>query len=176
MDTPLVLLLALAAGSPPDCATVRADVAPLVAPLLEPARAIAAATNVQQAMPSLEPGKHYLVTLAPENRVAFIVAPARAARDDAPHGGILYLHVRVPGRYRIAIDTGHWIDVIDSGPHVLHADAARVVAASGHSDVGDCTALRKVVDFDLDAGTTYRIHLSGRGHARVNLVVARADD
>ena len=171
MGTPLVLLLWLASAGSPDCATL----APLVAPLREPAQTLAAATHLQQAMPSLEVGTHYFITLAPENRVAFIVAPGRAARDAAPHGGILYFHVREAGRYRFALDTGHWIDVVDQGEHLLDAASSRLVESVGHRDIAACSTLRKVVDFDLDAGKTYRVHLSGREDARVTVVIARGE-
>lgn len=174
MGTPLVLLLALASATAPDCAAVRRDLAHELDVLRAPAQPFAVATNLQQAMPSLEPDTHYVVTLAPESRVAFIVPPGHEARDATPNGGILYLDVRDgPGRYRIAIDTGHWIDVVDSGPNVLDATAARLVPSVDHVDAGDCTPLRKVVDFELAAGKTYRIHLSGRADARVALVVTR---
>jgi hypothetical protein len=171
MGTPLVLLLALAAAGSPDCIAP----APFAAAPGRPVQAIAAATNVQQAMPSLEVGTRYLVTLAPENRVAFIVAPRRAARDAAPHGGILYFDVRETGRYRFALDTGHWLDVVDQGTNVLDASASRVVEPIGREGAGACTEPRNVFDFDLAARKTYRLHLSGREDARVTVVVARGD-
>lgn len=157
------------------CTTFHWDMKDELAAMATTATALAANTNIQQAGAPLQLGKHYVVTLAPETQVAFIVPPGRPAKDTAPQGGILYFDVRKSGRYRFSLDTSHWLDVIDAGEKVLDGSTAKVLASHGHDSAEGCVAIHKVVAFDLEAGTTYRVHLSGRTAPRVNLVVTRGD-
>lgn len=172
----LLLALASAGASADDaCSGFFWDMKDELAAMAAPAIAIAANTNIQQAGAPLEAGRHYVVELAPENGVAFIVPPGRAAKDAEPRGGILYFDVRKAGRYRFSLDTSHWLDVIDAGEKILDGSTAKVLASHGHDSAEGCVAIHKVVAFDLEAGTTYRVHLSGRTAPRVNLVVTRGD-
>jgi len=161
------------ADSPDGCDGVPDELQAPLAALRKPAIAIAAHTNIQAAGMPLALDEHYLVTLTPQNQVAFIVLPTRPARGEHPHGGILYFDVEESGRYRFSLDTGHWIDVIDSGDSLLDGKSARHIESVAHVDGDECTLLHKSVAFDLQAGITYRVHLSGRDAARVNIVVTR---
>lgn len=174
---PALLLLVASTGVAADdaCEAFHWDMKDELAAMATTANGLAANTNLQQAGAPLEVGKHYVVTLTPENQVAFIVAPGRAAKDAAPQGGILYFDVRKSGRYRFSLDTGHWLDVIDAGEKLLDGSTAKVLESLGHDSAEGCAAIHKVVAFDLEAGTTYRVHLSGRAAPRVNLVVTRGD-
>ena len=172
----LVVLAGAAASvahgaEPGGCDAFGLDVKRELALIGAPARAIAAHRHLQEAGIPLVVDQHYLLQLHPQNTVAFIAG--RATRDGALYGGIGYFHVRDAGRYRIAIDTRHWIEVIDSGPDVFDAAAAHVVASVAHEGRSDCAALRKVVVFELEAGKTYRLHFSGEAAAQVNLLITR---
>ncbi len=172
----LLLALASAGASADDaCSGFFWDMKDELAAMATTASGLAANTNIQQAGAPLQLGKHYVVTLAPETQVAFIVPPGRPAKDTAPQGGILYFDVRKSGRYRFSLDTGHWLDVIDSGEKILDGSTAKVLESVGHDSAEGCAAIHKVVAFDLEVGTTYRVHLSGRAAPRVNLVVTRGD-
>ena len=175
----LLLVLASAnanAATDRACTAFHWDMKDELAAMATTATALAANTNIQQAGAPLQLGKQYVVTLAPETQVAFMVPPGRPAKDAAPQGGILYFDVRKSGRYRFSLDTGHWLDVIDSGEKILDGSTAKVLESVGHDSAEGCAAIHKVVAFDLEVGTTYRVHLSGRAASRVNLVVTRGDD
>lgn len=138
-----------------------------------PAQLIGANENIKQAGPALLPDRHYTLVLLPQERIGFVVPPAREARDPDPQGGIFYFHADTAGRHRIAIDTGHWVDVIDSGSNVLDPAVAHVLPSVAHESQDGCKELHKVVAFDLEAGKTYRLHFSGRSAPRVNVVISR---
>lgn len=157
------------------CTGFRWDVSRELAVMREPAQALGVTTNVQEAGYPLAIGEHYLVTLAPEQRVAFIVRPSHATREPESHAGILYLDVRESGRYRFALDTRHRLDLVVPGPMVLSPEGSRTLQPVGH-DHGDCDLVHEVLAFDLEAGTTYEVHLSGAKDARVNLAVTLEPD
>jgi hypothetical protein len=68
------------------------------------------------------------------------------------------------GRYGIAADGKVWIDVITN---------AAPVSSIGHGHGPACSGIRKIVWFDLSAGT-YEMALSKAEVARVRLLIVRA--
>lgn len=74
------------------------------------------------------------------------------------------LRIGEPGRYGIAADGKLWIDVIAGG-------AAAPSVEHGHGPA--CSGIRKIVWFDLAAGT-HQLALSKAASARVRLLVVRA--
>ncbi len=127
-----------------------------------PVVAVASAGNSSE---PLLPDRHYEVSLLPQGEAHFAVPPARESHDPAPQGGSLRFAVPAAGRYRLSITSGHWIDVIVNGKPV---DS---IAHEGH---GDCKSLHKVVEFELPAGQTLILQLSGRSESRVGLAITRA--
>lgn len=139
----------------------------------KPSEAIRANENVKQAAMPLQLDQHYLLTLQPQNTVGFVVPPTRASRDASPWGGIAYFHVRESGRYRIGLNTGHWIDLIDAGNSPIDPAAARVIPSVAHEGQSGCARLHKLVAFELEGGKTYRLHFSGREAEQVHVLVTR---
>ena len=181
MESPKAWLLALAllgaapasANDASGCGAYAMDLTRELDLLRAPGQLVGANENIKQSGFPLQPGQHYVLALLPQKGVGFVVPPAREARDPDPHGGIFYFHADTAGRHRIAIDTGHWVDVIDSGSNVLDPAAAHVLPAVAHEDQDGCKELHKALTFDLEAGKTYRLHFSGRSAPRVNVVITR---
>jgi hypothetical protein len=107
-------------------------------------------------------GQAYTATLQPVGTVRFVVAPERAAKPDSM-GGVVDFRVASAGTYRVALDTGVWIDVVQDG---------KVVASATHGHGPQCSGIRKMVDFKLAPGR-YDLQLSGAAKPAVRVMVAR---
>jgi hypothetical protein len=165
--TRLTLLLACVTLAPlalahteEDCASFTWDVSRELAAMRTPAIAVNAAPRA--AAQSLELGKHYSATLLPQASVNFVVSPARQRRADHPMAGLLSFKTEKSGRYRIALTTSHWIDLLDG---------ATVVDSKGHEGRGGCEQLHKIVEFELPANTSITLQLSGGDAAVVGIIV-----
>jgi len=124
--------------------------------------AVIAAANVADPEAKVELGRHYSVILRPQAEVRFALPPARAARDAAPRAGLLAFEVHTAGRYRIVIDSRHWIDVIANG---------RTIDSSDHQGAGGCESIHKIVEFELPAKTPLTLQLSGREDDSIGLAI-----
>lgn len=71
------------------------------------------------------------------------------------------LHIETAGVYGIATDIPAWVDV---------RRGASGLRSSGHAHGPDCSSIRKIVRFALDAGD-YTIHLSRTDAASAHLLV-----
>jgi hypothetical protein len=103
----------------------------------------------------------YAVKLQPVSDVSFPARPGRAP----PFGsfaGILALSVPAPGKYRISADVPLWIDV---------AGGAILAPVLDYEGQHDCSAPRKVVVFDLQAGKDWTLQLSAADREVVRLAV-----
>ncbi|WP_366515663.1 hypothetical protein [Solimonas marina] len=109
-----------------------------------------AATRAADA-PELRPGTLYALQLAPQEQVQFPHAPSKRMLTDGAYGGLVHFKVPTAGRYRIAIDSPFWIDVVDGGKAVSSIDFG-----------GDpsCNAPRKIVIYALPAGDDLTLQLS----------------
>lgn len=100
--------------------------------------------------------------LLPTSKVVF------AARPDKPGGsvsksGMVRIDIPEAGRYRVALGAGPWVDVVRDG-------AALPSVAHGHGP--DCSGIRKMVDYDLEAGS-HVLQISGNGEAALAVMVVR---
>lgn len=138
------------------CGAFSWDVSRELAALEKPARV------VDSGAAPLQLDQHYSVRLAPQSSVKFVSPPERAARSAAPNGGVLRFKVVTPGRYRVAITSRHWIDVISGGA---------VVASADHEGRAGCALMHKVVAFDLPAAGEAVVQLSGQDDPVVGLVI-----
>lgn len=161
----LSLLLALAttqtnAVPPPTC-TVEI-VPPELAGWIDRAPLKATANSAALAAAMLPPGKAVAVVLSPLSGVNFALTPAHAPAEGG-FAGLLRVAIAQAGRYRIALGSAAWIDLIRDG-------AALTPVAFGHGPT--CSTIRKQVDFDLTPGT-YTLQLSGSTTPAFNAMVAR---
>ncbi len=100
--------------------------------------------------------------LVPQSTLRFAVKPEKPG-DGASHGGIFRFVTTTPGRYRVALGSGAWIDLIDG---------TRAVASVGHGHGPACSGIRKMVDFDLPAGR-HVIQIAGSREPTLTMMIAR---
>ena len=141
------------------CTTFTWNLAREFAALRSASIAVAAADG---STPTLEPGKHYSATLAPQETVSFRATPARARKIEKAMAGVFQLRSGKAGRYRIALSSRHWIDVLDGG---------KTIDSVAHEGRSGCDLLHKVVEFELPADRKLTLQLSGAEAKSVDVVI-----
>lgn len=102
------------------------------------------------------------VTLALMPATPFALPPGHAPAAGT-FGGMMGFDVTEPGTYRVALNAGLWIDVIQ---------ASASVRSTAHAPGPACTGVRKTVDFVLTSGH-YVLQLSGSEKPSVTFQVAK---
>lgn len=125
---------------------------------------VLAAGAAADSAPPIEAGRLYSLDLHPQEHVRFAAAPSKRMLDDGAHAGILKLHVPQAGRYRVAIDSGFWLDVIQAGKPLASVD---------FNGSQDCPGPRKIVVYDLPADTGLFLQMSAASASQVKLSVTR---
>jgi hypothetical protein len=143
------------------CDSFKWDVSHELAVLAQPAKALDAARDAKSPVRA-ELDTHYAVKLAPQGSVRFTAKPNKA--DEGAHGGLLLFHVPKPGRYRVSITTGHWIDIVDGKNLVVSRDF------QGHTE---CEKVHKIVEFELSGNKDFTLQLSGTADASVGLAITQ---
>jgi hypothetical protein len=132
------------------------------AALKTPAKLLAASADPKVNPVRLVEGQHVAVTLVPQNSVSFAAAPGRERRSEHPTGGLLFFKSGQAGRYRIALSSRHWVDVLDGG---------KIIESRSHEGRNGCTLPHKVVEFELPANRDLVLQLSGDSAATADVVV-----
>jgi hypothetical protein len=114
--------------------------------------------------PTLALDKLYDITLTPQDKVSFVLAPAKKALADGAFAGMVTLHIPRAGKYRVAMSEGFWIDVIADGKFAPTDDFT-----GGH----ECRAPRKIVQYPLPAGDL-TLQFSNTNSANVRVTVTAA--
>jgi hypothetical protein len=122
--------------------------------------AVSAATAAGPA-PSLAVDKLYEITLTPQDKVSFAMAPAKKALADGAFAGMVTLHIPTPGKYRVSMSEGFWIDVIADG---------KFAATDDFTGAHECHAPRKIVQYSLPAGNL-TLQFSNTNSATVRVTV-----
>lgn len=166
----LVACLAAAPALPADnqtdpCTTFTWDVSHVLAVLKQTPSRVTAASKAGKDVPGLELDKLYEVKLSAQSGVAFAVKPARAKVPDGAQAGLVRFHTTKPGRYRVALASGHWIDVVDG---------AQLIESSDFQRAHGCERLHKIVEFVLPGGKDLTLQLSGSPEATVMLSLTAA--
>ncbi|ACB81844.1 conserved hypothetical protein [Methylorubrum populi BJ001] len=164
----LVLVLIALAAMQTMATTQAAETCP-VAPLAPPAELvgwsqmapITAGSDAEAAI-ALPIGLGAVATLLPTPAIRYAFRPEKPG-GSVSHGGIFAFSVEAAGRYRVAIGSAAWVDV------VLGTDALTSVA---HGAGPVCTGIRKMVDFDLQPGR-YLLQIAGNGTVQLPLMVTK---
>ncbi len=90
--------------------------------------------------PVLRAGELYTLKLLPQEQLNLAVKPSKVMLADGAYAGLFKLAPLPTGSYRIAVDSGAWIDV---------AEGERTIASSEFSGAADCTSPRKIVVYPL---------------------------
>jgi hypothetical protein len=151
--------VAWAAGS--GCAAYKWDVTPEVK-LYGTTPAILGAGGNPESAAEIQAGRLYALQLQPQQNVHYAVAPSKKMLPDGAFGGILRLKVPNAGQYRIAIDSGFWLDVIHDGKPLATVDF------NGSST---CDGPHKIVVFDFPANAELLLQLSAASTAQAKPTV-----
>jgi hypothetical protein len=127
---------------------------------MAPVQAATSAAAIDAA--TLKIGQGARATLAPTPSVTYPLRPEHPG-GTVSKGGLFAFTVADGGRYRVAIGSGAWLDVVRDGKAVLSV-------AHGHGP--DCSGIKKMVDFDLTPGR-YVLQVAGNGEAELPLMVAK---
>ncbi len=121
-----------------------------------------AATAVEGSDAALfTPGKAADLALAPTPDVKYAIRPDHPG-GSVSNGGLAAIRIDKAGTYRVAIDSGAWLDVIADG---------KSLESVGHGRGPACTGIRKMVDFRLVPGR-YLLQIAGNGGPRIRVIVA----
>ncbi|WP_132998793.1 hypothetical protein [Luteimonas arsenica] len=149
---------------PRECGAFAWDVSNELAVLQSPSTAGVAGMGGDADAVRIELDTRYDMRLHPQGAVTLAARPAKAPADDAV-AGLLVFQVPVDGRYRVSLDTAHWVDVVDGG---------EIVASTGHEGRHGCPLLRKVVEFDLAAGRDLVLQVLGGAGSETSVLITAA--
>lgn len=168
---PVLMLLACASGGvraqalPAGCDTFSWDVEHELALLATPPTPLAAGDGSAPAQ--IEIGTLYRVQLLAQDQVQLAARPGKPMLDDGAMAGLLTFRVPETGAYRVAITTGHWIDVVDAG---------QIVASTDFQGRRGCPLVHKIVAFDLPAGRDLVLQFAGGAAATADVVITRVSN
>jgi TonB dependent receptor len=83
---------------------------------------------------------------------------------DNAQAGLARFHTDKAGRYRVAITSGHWIDIVDG---------KQLIKSRDFQGARGCERPHKIVEYELPAGRELTIQVSGAPDASVVLSVTR---
>lgn len=146
---------------PAECRTFTWDVANELALLATQPSPIHASAGGAETPANIALGTFYRVTLKPQAAVTLAAKPGKPTLEDDASAGLLTFRVPADGRYRVAITSRHWIDVVDRGQVVASLDF------QGHRG---CPLVHKIVEFQLSAGRDLMLQYS-RAHDLVSGVL-----
>jgi hypothetical protein len=127
------------------------------------AKAVTAATAGGPA-PSLNVDKLYDIALTPQDKVSFVLPPAKKTLADGAFAGMVKLHIPSAGKYRVSMSEGFWIDVIADG---------KFAPTDDFTGAHECRAPRKIVQYPLPAGDLV-LQFSNTNSASVRVTVTAA--
>ena len=157
---------ATAAAADDPCAAFKWNVTEERALFSQKAQSAAAGHDAASA-PAVKTKTLYDLSLSPQEGVKFILPPGKKGLPDGAFAGLVHLRVPTTGAYRVALDQGFWIDVV--GHRAL-------IESTDFTGAHDCTAPRKIVQYNLPAGEDLVLQLSGstKNHVRVAVTPAPA--
>jgi len=131
----------------------------------QPAKDVLAA-KAKSDVPSIDVAAPYRLTLADQDKVQFVAGPGKRSLPDGAHGGMVRTRIAHAGRYRVALDSAAWIDVVVDG---------QVVPSQAFNGRAGCDAPHKVVEYDLPAAEALiQISASQAGTVRVTVTESPA--
>lgn len=168
---PLGALLALAlAGegalaADDSCATFTWDVGQVRALFASAAQSIRAGHDSASA-PLLAADQLYQLQLAPQGQVVMLLPPGKTAKFADTYAGLARLQLARAGSYRVSIDQGAWIDVVDDG---------RMIDSSDFQGRPGCSAPHKIVQYLLPAAHELVLQVSGSAAPHLHLTITAVD-
>lgn len=134
------------------------DVSHEVAVMKQTPALIAAATRPGSQAPLVKLDEPYELKLSRQSSVTYSAQPMKPTLNDNAQGGLVRFHTGKAGLYRVAITTGHWLDVVDGDAPIKSKD---------FSGSRECPRPHKVVEFELPADKDLVLQFSGSTDASV---------
>lgn len=153
--------LALAADADP-CSRFTWNVTRELQVMQQTPAPVTAARKSGADVPHLELSKLYALQLTPQKDVTFPAQPGKPTLPDSAAGGIVRIHTDKAGAYRVAMTSGHWIDILDG---------AKVIDSRDFQGARGCEKPRKIVEFDLPGNRDLLLQLSGAAEQKILLSV-----
>jgi len=138
------------------------DVSHELAVMKQTVKPVVAGAKAGADSPVLQLDKPYELKLTSQASVTYPVKPGKPTLNDSAQGGLARFHIAKAGLYRIALTSGHWIDV---------ADGDHLVKSKDFTGSRDCARLHKIVEFELPADKDLALQLSGSADASVKLAI-----
>jgi len=129
--------IAQAADADP-CTRFTWDVTRELAVMKQTPEAVTVGVKAGADVPKLTLDKLYELKLSSQSAVSFVAKPAKPTLPDGAQGGLAQFRVSTPGKYRIAMTSGHWIDVVDG---------AQIIKSLDFQGMRGCERPRKIVEF-----------------------------
>ena len=123
---------------------------------------VSAATKVSADVPLLQLDKVYELKLAPQASVTFAVKPGKPTLEDSAAAGLVHFRADKPGRYRVSITSGHWLDVV--------ADQ-QLIKSRDFTGSRECERPHKIVEYELPAAGEFTLQFSGSTASSVILAI-----
>jgi hypothetical protein len=111
---------------------------------------------------AIETGRLYEINLHPQQAVRFAAPPSKRMLADGAFAGLVKFTVPARGPYRVAVNAGSWLDVVHQG---------RLLDALDFNGSRECAGPRKIVVYDLPAGTELVLQLSAVTGSTVRLAI-----
>lgn len=140
------------AGPQPGCDSFTWDVHRAFDALQAPAVTRQTATTAQTTGTPIALGVRHDLKLHPQREVTLAAIPGKPGQGDNATAGMVVFRVPADGRYRIALTSGHWLDVVDAGT---------VIPSLDFQGRRGCPLVHKFVEFQLPAGRDLILQLSG---------------
>src|SRR5262245_14481382 len=153
---------ALAADNADPCTRFTWDVSHELAVAKQTPAPVTAAAKAGKDVPVLQLDKLYELKLASQSGVTFALTPGKPTLPDGAQAGLARFHTEKAGRYRVAITSGHWIDVVDG---------TQLIKSRDFQGARGCERPHKIVEYELPAGKDLTLQLSGSPDATVILSV-----
>jgi hypothetical protein len=152
---------AMAADVDP-CTKFTWDVSHELAVMKQTPQPVAAAAKPGKDVPQLQIDKLYEIKLTNQSGVTFVLTPGKPTLPDNAQAGLARFHTDKAGRYRVAITSGHWLDIVDG---------KQLIRSRDFQGARGCERPHKIVEYDLPAGRELTLQLSGSSDAAVVLSV-----
>lgn len=125
----------------------------------------ASAPAAARTAPPLHIDTLYEIALTPQDKVSFLLPPAKKALTDGAYAGLVALHIPAAGKYRVAMSEGFWIDVVTEG---------RFAPTDDFTGLRGCRAPRKIVQYPLPAGNDLVLQFSNATSPSVRVTITAA--
>jgi len=145
-----------------ECANLSSSLAAVVSAMARPGAKVNALTTREPMAALMPDARRYEVTLHPAERVALLAKPPESTKAAASFAGLLPISVPRDGVYRISVSKHLWFEV-------LNGDAKLERIRLGERL--HCGAVQKSLGFQLKAGVTYWLQLSGNKSQEVHVMI-----